>query len=269
MMENKDSGPGSAYSQTKCSYVCQLYCQTHNPSLIKEVMEVEGLNQLVNIFAKVIFASLPQTNTLVDCDDLIQEGAKAVIKGLRDYNPDKGIKPRTFLHKRIKGSMLDLIRSLDPVSHYTRPLINEIEKKAKIVEHEHLRHVSLRVIAEEMGPRYVEAYERGDISYISIDDVFYSDGKEDGIKYQDIIMDKSPGQLDAIIKNERDRTVNKLVNGLPKKMRILLHLYYVEEFSMKEIGIIFRRSESWVSYLHLDAINMLREKLLELGIDSS
>jgi RNA polymerase sigma factor for flagellar operon FliA len=218
---------------------------------------------LVKYIAERLAMRLPCN---VEKDDLIEVGIIGLIDAIDKYIPEKGVKFKSYAEIRIRGAMLDYLRALDWMPRSVRDKARDIAKTFKTVEHRLKRNATEEEISTEMGVSLEEYHQLLNdarvISLISIDEVLKSEKGGRQRDLNDIIIDINQKNTDDIIDTRKLRDVlKKHIMALPKKEKLVISLYYYDELTMKEIGIILNLTESRVSQLHSQAILRLKSKL--------
>jgi len=228
---------------------------------------------------KLILKFLPFTRSIaermsmrlpanVDADDLINAGIIGLIDAIEKFDPSKEIKFKTYAEFRIRGAILDELRSLDWLPRSLRQKTSQVEETYYKLEQELGRPASDQEMAEALELSIEEFYEilsqsRGAILF-SLDDL----GDNPDNKTKNLLSliadseDKSP--LFSIKLKELKRVVGDGINRLPEKEKLVISLYYYEELTMKEIGKVLDITESRVSQIHTKAIILLGARLKKL-----
>ncbi len=204
----------------------------------------------------------------VDVNDLISAGVMGLIDALNRYDPKRNIQFKTFAEFRIRGAMLDELRSLDWVPRSVRKKATLLEKTYAELEQKLGRPAEDDEVAEALGVSLDEFYrmleETKGISFVDIETIRRKipDLNEDDIF--DLIVD--PNQKDPFedtkLRELRD-ILAQAITELPEKEKLVVSLYYYEGLTMREIGEILGYTESRISQLHSKAIARLRAKIRE------
>ncbi|MEK6590081.1 MAG: FliA/WhiG family RNA polymerase sigma factor [Nitrospinota bacterium] len=202
----------------------------------------------------------------IEIDDLISAGVIGLIDAIEKYDPSKETKFRTYAEIRIKGAILDELRSLDWVPRTVRQRANNLASAYAELEQELGRAADDEEIAKYLGIGMEEFQEtlinaRG-IPFISIEDL---GGKSPDGEKRDLLeclagtKDADPQTLARM--NEIKEIIARSIDELPKNERLLVSLYYYEDLTMKEIGEVMGITESRVSQIHTKAVLRLKGKL--------
>lgn len=224
--------------------------------------------QLIKEFAHVIRAMAHRLAfrlpAYLDAEDLISVGTIGLMDAMDKYDPTREAKFKTYAEFRIRGAMLDEIRSMDWVPRSVHERIGLLQKT-------HMELLSrlgrpptdeevaaeLKMSMEELDDFLTRA--RGAV-VVSIDDLNLHE--PDGHKIVKMLADThNPDPLSMLV-NEREReAIGQAIQMLPEKERLVLTLYYYEELTMKEIGELLKVTESRVCQIHTKAILRLKAQL--------
>lgn len=212
----------------------------------------------VKYIADRIAAKLPSS---VERDDLYGAGVIGLIDAVERYDPSRGVAFTTFAEMRVRGAILDNLRSLDWASRTVRRRAREVQnaygqieklKGAPATEEEVALH--LRMPLKELHNILRE------ISGLNITDLDEQDEKT-GLSLMDTIYDTGASPFEAYEDSERRQRLSEVVDKLPERERQVIALYYVEELNMKEIGAVLGITESRVSQLRTQAVVRMRANL--------
>jgi len=203
-------------------------------------------------------------NSAQDTDDLINAGIIGLMDAIEKYDPSKGASFKSYAQHRIRGSIMDEIRSMDWVPYSTREKARKIEKIYAEFEHNGNKEPIEEEIASVLGMTLDQYYEiLLEINRMSIsllDDIFHND---DEIAGDD---DNSTDPEKELLMTETEALVGEAIEKLPEKERLVITLYYYEEMTMKDIGKVINVTESRVCQLHSSAILRLHAKLKHAGM---
>ncbi len=216
---------------------------------------------LVRKIAYDLVRSLPPS---ISVDDLIQEGIMGFLTAIEKFDPQRNLKISTYVTSRIKGAMLDYLRSMDWMPRTLRKQMKEIEKKRIEKLNEDPQKAPEEItseIAKELGMEVkdVEIVER-EISrdqILSLDKYFFEEEGEENFSSDDEGPDK------AFEKQELKIKLEKAIRSLNEKEQLVLSLYYEEEMNFKEISKVLDLSESRVCQIHSVALSKIKEMIKE------
>jgi RNA polymerase sigma factor FliA len=201
----------------------------------------------------------------IDLDDLHNTGVIGLMDAIDKYDPDKNCKFKTYAEFRIKGAILDQLRSLDWVPRSIRQKSRRLEQAYAEVEQRLGRSATNSEIAESLGIELEEFHYLVDqvrgISMVNLDEL-RSGADSDQAAYGDIFEDvKAENPFLSLKSRELRQAVADCISSIPEKERLVISLYYYEDLNMKEIGSILGITESRVCQIHTKAVARLRAKL--------
>ncbi len=221
---------------------------------------VEHYLPLVRYNAERIWARLPDG---VDLDDLISAGIFGLMDAIEAFDLNRGVKFETYCVPRIRGAMLDELRTMDWVPRLVRSKAIKLQAARKELEAELGRPPQPEELARKLGipPDELDSYldEATAVNLVSLNKKWYeTDGYKD-VREIDILEDKKAEDPTGRLQN---RDLMKLVTrGLSRNERLIIILYYYEEMTMKEIGATLNLSESRVSQMHSSIVARLQAQL--------
>jgi RNA polymerase sigma factor FliA len=217
---------------------------------------------LIRFVAQRIAARLPSN---IDIDDLISAGVIGLMDAIEKYDPSRDNKFKTYAEFRIRGAILDELRSQDWVPRSVREKAKKIERMYAELEQRHGRPISDTELSDALGMDLEEYYDMvakvKAVTLLSIDEMTGPNqhDRKSLIECLENLSSKNPfTQLKS--KGVRELLMRN-IDELPEKQRLVLSLYYYEDLNLKEIGRILEVTESRVSQLHTQAVTRLRTKL--------
>src|SRR5580704_8178730 len=224
-------------------------------------------NRLVEIYLPLvkyngerIWSRLPEG---VELDDLISAGVFGLMDAIDAFDLTRGVKFETYCVPRIRGAMLDELRTMDWVPRLVRSKASKLNEALKTLEarmgraptdHELSTHLEISV--PELEKMVLEANA---VNLISLNKKWYETDSYKDVREIDILEDKKgEDPTRRIQKNDLMRLVTK---GLNRNERLIIILYYYEELTMKEIGATLDLSESRVSQMHSSIVQRLQSQL--------
>src|SRR5437588_6696414 len=221
---------------------------------------VLAFSPLVKYVAGRMASGLPAH---VEEADLISYGLLGLISAIERFGPSREIKFETFAVTRIKGSIIDELRSLDWVPRSVRAKAREIEKVNAQLENELQRAPTDQEMSEKLGVSVDEFQETltriSNSSVVALDELWtVSDASGDQVSLLDTIQD--PQALDPA--QEMDATEMKdhladAIARLPEREKLVVALYYYENLTLREIGEVLGGPESRVPQVHTEAVPRL------------
>jgi RNA polymerase sigma factor for flagellar operon FliA len=233
------------------------------PPDLKEQIVLEH-TPLIRYIVNRIAVRLPSH---IDLDDLHNTGVIGLMDAIEKYDPDKNCKFKTYAEFRIKGAILDQLRSLDWVPRSVRQKSRKLERAYGEVEQRLGRSATEDEVADSLGLQIDKFHDllnqvRG-ISLVNLEEIRgnNADGDRSGT-FADIIEDVHSENPFASLKLlETKHVISDTIASLPEKERLVISLYYYEDLNMKEIGGILGITESRVCQIHTKSVMRLRSKL--------
>jgi RNA polymerase sigma factor for flagellar operon FliA len=231
-------------------------------------MMVKQYAPLIKYIASRMALRLPSHISL---DDLVSSGIIGLIDAIHKFDPGKNISFKTYAEFRIKGAILDELRSLDWIPRSVRKKSNVLEKAYAELEKNLGRPAEAEEVCQALGLELEEFFQLLDetksVSLVELEGVWKTvrSGPElsEG-NLPEILMDENlRDPFLALHFSELQDIMVKAIDLLPDKEKLLISLYYYEELTMKEIGQIMGYTESRISQLHTQAMLRLRAKLRE------
>jgi len=203
----------------------------------------------------------------LEIDDLISAGIYGLISAVDRFDPDKGIKFETFALARVKGAILDWLRSLNWIPQSVRTKARKLENALADLEQKLGRPPEEPELAAYLGLDLKRLnqllHEVTPLTLVSLEECWRSpDLSGEGLSPEELIPD--PNAEDPLARLEFEeikQTLADAIEKLPEKEKLVITLYYYEGLTLKEIGQVAGLSESRVSQLHTKAILRLRGRL--------
>jgi RNA polymerase sigma factor for flagellar operon FliA len=221
---------------------------------------VEMYLPLVKYNGERIWARLPEG---VELDDLISAGVFGLMDAIDAFDLSRGVKFETYCVPRIRGAMLDELRTMDWVPRLVRSKASKLNEAMKTLEARLGRQPNENELAQVMEITVPELekmiLDANAVNLISLNKKWYETDSYKDVREIDILEDKKgEDPTRRIQKNDLMRLVTK---GLNRNERLIIILYYYEEFTMKEIGATLNLSESRVSQMHSSIVQRLQTQL--------
>lgn len=224
---------------------------------------------LVKYVASRVSVGLPQN---VEHADLVSYGMFGLIDAIDKFEPDRGFKFETYAISRIKGAILDELRSIDWVPRSVRSKVRSVEKAFAKLEAREGRAPSDDEVAAELG--WTESQFQQVLSQISVvgmaalDEILMVGGdRGEALTLGDTIADSGHGPTGAFEVTEVRQMLSQAINGMPEREKVVLTLYYYENLTLAEIGRVLGVTESRVCQIHTKAMIQLRSRMAGLDRD--
>ncbi len=221
---------------------------------------VERYLPLVKYNGERIWSRLPEG---VELDDLISAGVFGLMDAIDAFDLSRGVKFETYCVPRIRGAMLDELRTMDWVPRLVRSKASKLAEANKTLETRLGRQPTEIELSEYMGLSVQELEkmmtDANAVNLISLNKKWYETDSYKDVREIDILEDKKgEDPTRRIQKHDLMRLVTK---GLNRNERLIIILYYYEELTMKEIGSTLDLSESRVSQMHSSIVQRLQTQL--------
>ena len=223
---------------------------------------MENYFPIVRYNAERIGAKLPDE---VDRDDLISAGVFGLMDAIEAFDRGRGVKFETYCAPRIRGAILDELRSMDWVPRLVRSRSHMLERVAQELECTFGRTPTEAEIAEHLGLSREEleklVRDATAVAQVSLSRKYSENDSNKDVCEIDVIQDKRG--KDPVVEIQKRDLKEILTRGLSRAERLILILYYYEEMTMKEIGMTLDLSESRVSQMHSSILGRLKLQLHE------
>ena len=218
---------------------------------------------LVKLLANRMAMRIPPS---VSVDDLVSAGIMGLVDAIDRYDPNRDVKFKTYAEFRIRGAMLDELRSLDWVPRSTRKKIRKMEQAIQSVEARLSRPAEDTEIIEEMEISMEAYYDilnaaRG-VELLSLDGYVKDDKDNSDSKrtFKSLVRGNTDPD-NQVLNFELKEVIVEAIKSLSKKEQMVISLYYYDELTLKEIGEVIELTESRISQIHTKAIIKMRAKL--------
>ncbi len=219
---------------------------------------------IVRFLARRIHERLPQH---VDIEDLVSAGVVGLMDAFSKFDPEKKVQFRSYAQFRIRGAILDSLRTLDWSPRELRRKGRAVEEAIRVLTARMGRAPQDTEVATEMELS-LEDYQQllGDLKGLEIGTLHMErneDSGEEELAYVPGRPDEDP--LFLCLRGELEEKLSEAITALPDRERLVMTLYYYEEMTMREIGLALGVVESRVSQLHASAVVHLRAALKDLA----
>jgi RNA polymerase sigma factor for flagellar operon FliA len=205
--------------------------------------------------------SLP---TIVDYEDILSYGTIGLIEAVERFDPDKGVKFETYAIARIRGAIIDALRSLDRLPRSVRQKAKNADAAINQLTVVLGRDPTDQEVAQALGipiDRYLKDIIDASWVTVSLDTVGAIDGDDDGPAEIPVADPESDAFTQALEQEELIGELTESIQELPEREQLVLSLYYKEELTMREISEVLGVSESRVCQLHARSLTRLRAGL--------
>jgi len=205
----------------------------------------------------------------VRLDDLVASGNLGLLKAVHSFDPDKGIRFETYAAHRIRGAILDDLRSIDWAPRQARNRAHQIRDAMHDLRSRLGRRPTEGELASDLGvkpeemPRFREhACTAG---RVSLNQPFRSNDEEDRAFCEGDVL-QTRGEDDPARQAMRKDLMEYVTHGLSHSERLAVVLYYCEGMSMKEVGAAMNLSESRICQMHSAIMSRLRERFAPVQV---
>lgn len=245
-------------TQSDIDGIWREYRRTGERSLRNLLMET--YLPIVRYNAERIGAKLPDE---VDTEDLVSAGIFGLMDAIEAFDLERGVKFETYCAQRIRGAILDELRSMDWVPRLVRSRAQKLERVSRELEATFGRAPTQQEIARRLNlpqPEYDKIMRDSNaVMQISLSRKCSETDSNKEVLEIDIIEDKrGTNPVKEILRKDLKELMTR---GLSRAERLILVLYYYEEMTMKEIGVVLDLSESRVSQMHSSILCRLKEQL--------
>lgn len=234
------------------------YKATGQQSLRNTLMEI--YLPLVKYNAERIGAKLPEE---VENDDLVSAGIFGLADAIEAFDLSRGVKFETYCAPRIRGAILDELRTMDWVPRLVRSRFGKLDQGCRALESELGRAPTedelikrLQIDREELDKLMRDSTA---VTQVSLSRKHYETNSTKDVCEIDVLEDRRG--IDPLVEIQKKDLKDLVTRGLNRAERLVLILYYYEELTMKEIGAALDLSESRVSQMHSSIMNRLKTQL--------
>lgn len=225
---------------------------------------IRGHLHLVKYIIGRILARYQVDQRAVNVDDLFSCGVLGLMEAVDGFDPGRGIKFVTYAIPRIRGSIIDELRAMDWIPRSLRHRVNEMQAAFAQLERELGRPAGDSELCERLGlkPEQLDSLleQASRINLLSLDEQVRI-GENGQVSRESFAASVSENVRSQIQREQVVALLEKAIEELPEKERLVLVMYYVEELTLKEIGKVLEVTESRVCQLHSKAVMRLRGRL--------
>ncbi len=200
-------------------------------------------------------------------DDLINVGVIGLMSALEKFDETRNVRFETYAGFRIRGAVLDELRARDVVPRSVRNKETRLEAAFKTLQNELGRHPTDEEVSNHLGISLEKYYKLLDeargVCILSNDDLPRGYCEKCG-QYEVLKKIDQNNPFSLLARRELKETLKNAIDSLPEKERLVLALYYYEELTLKEIGVVIKLTESRICQIHSRAILKLKTSLREL-----
>lgn len=234
-------------------------------ALAKRRKQEQLVRKYAPLVKKVAYRMVHRLPSSVDVEDLISVGTIGLLQAIEAFDDQKGTRFESFAEFRIKGAMLDELRTYDFMSRTARQKLNKIERAVETLEQDLGRTPTPDEVAEATGLKLknVERLmaENDQLAFLTLDDLGVLPADRTEVA-SELLTQSRPGDPfgSVLVQQLREKLVEAL-ESMPDRLRMVMALYYYNDLNFKEIGRVLDLTESRISQLHSEAIKHLRKRL--------
>lgn len=221
---------------------------------------VEHYLFLVKYSAERVGSKLPDE---VDVDDLMSAGIFGLVDAIDAFDLERGVKFETYCAPRVRGAILDELRSMDWVPRLVRHRAHKLADAVRALEVELGRLPNEGEIAQRLGLDTAEfeklMKDANAVSLVSLSQTFSDSESSREVSEEDVLPDEK--SVDPVVEAQKSDVRDLMKRDLSRAEQLILVLYYYEQMTMKEIGATLDLSESRVSQMHSAIIDRMRGQL--------
>jgi RNA polymerase sigma factor FliA len=225
---------------------------------------------LVKYVAGRVSVGLPQS---IEQADLVSYGIFGLIDAIEKYDAERGIKFETYAITRIKGAIIDELRSIDWVPRSVRAKARAVERAYATLEGRLLRTPTDAEVAAELQIGEADLQQIfNQISFVGVvalDEVLSGGDRGDSTTLGDTLADRREGPMAVFEVEEMKHILASAINRLGEREKMVLTLYYYEGLTLAEIGQVLGVTESRVCQIHTRAVLQLRGRMALLERESA
>jgi RNA polymerase sigma factor for flagellar operon FliA len=215
---------------------------------------------IVRYTAERVYSKLPEE---VELDDLISAGTFGLVDAIKAFDLRRGVKFETYCTQRIRGAILDELRSMDWVPRLVRSRAHKLDAARGLLEMELGRKPTEGELAKKMRLNLAEyrklQRDARAVGVVSLSRKWFETDSNRDVREIDVLEDKR--SEDPFRQFQRKDIREWVTRGLSRAERLIVILYYFEDMTMKEIGETLALSESRVSQMHSAVLERLKQHL--------
>jgi RNA polymerase sigma factor for flagellar operon FliA len=204
----------------------------------------------------------------VELPDLVSTGVIGLMEAFKNFDPERGVKFETFAVPRIRGAILDELRSLDWVPRSTRAKAREIDRSTHRLENKFGRIPTKTELAADLKLSMSELHDALDdvsgTTILSLDEMVYREEDNRQVpRVETLECRNTESVLGDIERQELRAFLINSISDLTEQEKLVIAMYYYEELTLREIGETMGISESRVSQIHTKSVGKLRGMVRE------
>ena len=247
-----------ALTEVELEVIWRTFKRTRDENLRNTL--IEHHMPLVRSIAERVLQTLPKS---IDVDDLSSAGTFGLMDAINGFDLSRGIKFKTYCTTRIRGSILDELRSQDWVPRLVRLKAHRLDRAIRQLEGELGRAPNQHEIASTLGISLEELQaheaEANAKTIFSLSEKWDDGDEEKEMEKVEILADRKA--IDPVETIQQSDALEMITSSLTKKERLIILMYYYEGLTMREIGEIMELTESRVCQIHSNVMMRLKAQL--------
>ncbi len=262
MSENRDD---KSTSRSDVAHLWEDYSATRSQDARDRL--IIHYAPLVKFVAGRVASGLPRS---VEQAELVSNGIFGLMDAINRFEPERGFKFETYAMSRIRGAMIDALRSYDWVPRSVRAKARQLERATAVFESRHHRPPTDAELGEMLGLT-VEAVRTAmrqvaASGVLALDDPFGGDGGEN-LTLGDLVTDGEDDPVEEFEHEEQRHVIAQQIDRLPQREKLVLALYYYEGMNLADIGKVLGVTESRICQIHTKAVLHLKARLAAVNRD--
>ena len=229
----------------------------------KPLIDERQISQLIPMVSRIAQRVVSYLKPPLSFEDLVSAGTIGLVKAARDYDPSHNAEFKTYAYIRIKGSILDELRSFSLLPTNQNRQINKAARVTRKIVEQTGSPPTDPQLAEELGISIEELHKTFKLArakhFLSIDN---NNSQESSLRHL-LTSSKTETPHEQLEFSELVDKLTDAIRMLPQKQRQIIVLYYQKSLTMKQVAEVLEITESRVSQLHANAIFNLSIKLKE------
>ncbi|MCA9540543.1 MAG: RNA polymerase sigma factor FliA [Myxococcales bacterium] len=234
-------------------------------ALAQRRKQEDTVRQFAPLVKKVAFRLVHRLPASVEVEDLISVGTIGLLQAIETFDEALGHRFEAYAEFRIKGAMLDELRTYDFMSRTARAKINKLTRHQREIEAEFGRKATVDELAEASGlkPREIDKLlaENEQMAFLTLEDLGVLPAEQTDVPSELLSQSRPADPFGHLFFQQLRDELVKALQDLPERLRLVLSLYYYNELNFKEIGRVLDLTESRISQLHSEAVEKLRRRL--------
>jgi len=253
----------TAWSSSRRQTAASAKAQLEVSAAERERQQEELTVKLMGLVKRVAFEMREHLPAHLDLDDLVSAGTIGLIDAVRRFEASKHVKIETYARYRIRGAILDALRSLDPASRDMRKKNKRAERVFRELQTKLGRPANDAEMAEAMHMSLNSWYKMvNEMQCMGVEWLRPTDmAPSHALPEEDLPATGQTDQFELCYRQEQRDLIARSLERVSERERLVLSLYYAQDLTMKQIGDQLGVDESRVSQIHSVALNRLRSKV--------